>query len=95
MKVEAIGFESLPRETPDNLAYRYLVGFTPQDTAEWWSDFLIKEIAFDKDSAVSHAKRLKDKIKRGMKFVPELDSTRLWRVCIVDITQPDKQFSEK
>jgi hypothetical protein len=95
MKVESIAFESLPRETPGNRAYRYLVGFTPQDTDEWWSDFHIKEIAFDKDSAVSHAKRLQEKLKRGMKFVPELDSTRLWRVCVVDIRQPDKQFSEK
>jgi hypothetical protein len=95
MRVESILFESLPRETPDNLAYRYLVGFTPQDTDEWWSDFLVKEIAFDKDSAVSHAKSLQEKLKRGMKFVPELDSTRLWRVCVVDITQPGKQYGKK
>jgi hypothetical protein len=95
MRVEAIGFERLPAKTPDNLAYHYLVGFAPQDTDEWWSDFLIKEIAFDKDSAVLRAKRLQEKLKSGMKFVPELDSTRLWRVCIVDIKQPNKQFSEK
>jgi len=55
----------------------------------------MKEIAFDKDSAVSHAKRLQEKLKRGMKFLPELDSTRLWQVCIVDINQPDKKFSDE
>ena len=67
------------------LRYNGLFRFTPQDTDEWWSDLLVKEITFDKDSAVSNAKRLRDKLKRGMKFVPELDSTRLWRVCIVDL----------
>lgn len=94
MRVEAIGFEKLPAETPDNMAYRYIVGYRPSDSAQWWSDFVMKEIAFDKDSAVSHAKRLQEKLKRGMKLLPELDSTRLWRVCIVDIRQPDKKFSD-
>ena len=95
MRTEAIGFERLPSETQGSLAYRYIVGYTPLDAAEWWSDFVMKEIAFDKDSAVSHAKRLQEKLKRGMKFLPELDSTRMWRVCVVDIKQPGKQFSEK
>ena len=94
MRVESIGFERLPSETVDNLAYRYIVGYKPSDAAEWWSDFVMKEIAFDKDSAVLHAKRLQEKLKRGMKFLPELDSTRLWQVCIVDIKQPGKKFSE-
>lgn len=95
MKVEAIGFERLPAETPDNLAYRYIVGYKPLDSGQWWVDFVMKEIAFDKDSAVSHAKRLQEKLKSGMKFLPELDSTRMWQVCIVDIKQLGKEFSEK
>jgi hypothetical protein len=94
MRTEAIGFERLPGETPGNLAYRYLVGFAPADAPEWWTDFVVKEIALEKDSAVSHAKRLRDKLKSGMKFLPELDSTRMWRVCIVDIMQQGKRFSE-
>lgn len=95
MRVEAVGFERLPAETPDNRAYRYIVGYRPSDAGQWWSDFVMKEIAFDRDSAVSHAKRLQEKLKRGMKFLPELDSTRLWQVCIVDIMQPDKKFSDE
>lgn len=94
MRVESIGFESLPSKTPDNLAYRYVIGYKPIDSVQWWTDFVIKEIAVDRDSAAAHAKRLQEKLKRGMKFLPELDSTRLWQVCIVDIKQPEKGFSE-
>lgn len=94
MKVEAIGFQRLPTETVHNLAFRYIIGYTPMDAANWWSDFVVKEIVFDKDTAVAHAKRLQEKLKRGTKFLPELDSTRIWRVCIVDINQPGKEFIE-
>ncbi len=95
MKVEAIAFQRLPAQTTGNLAFRYIIGYTPMDAAEWWSDFVMKEIVFDKETAVSHAKRLQEKLKRGTKFLPELDSTRIWRVCIVDIEQPGKHFSEE
>lgn len=94
MKVEAITFQRLPDRTHGNLAFRYVVGYTPMDAAFWWSDFVIKEITLNKDDAVSHAKHLQDRLKRGIRLMPELDSTRLWRVCIVDIFQPGKEFSE-
>lgn len=95
MKIEAIGLEKLPGSTPDDRAYRYIVGYSPVDAGEWWSDFVMKEIAFDKDSAVSVAKRLQERLKRGARLLPELDSTRMWRVCIVDIHQPGKLFSDE
>lgn len=94
MRVESIAFQRLPDRTPDNMALRYVIGYTPMDAEFWWSDFVIKELTPDRETAVSHAKHLQERLKRGTRLIPELDSTRLWRVCIVDIFQPGKEFSE-
>lgn len=95
MRVESIAFQRLPERTPDNMAFRYMVGYTPMDAEFWWSDFVIKEIAFGRETAVTHARHLQERIKHGTKLIPELDSTRMWRVCIADILQPGKGFSEE
>lgn len=94
MKAMSEAIERLPSVTPANMAYRYQIGFAPRNTGEWWSDFHVKEIAIEKHYALSYAKTLQKILDHGVENLPELDAKKGWRVCIVDLKQPNKIFSE-
>lgn len=92
----SIRIDRLPDTRPGSMAYRYLIGFAPADTLEWWSDFWCDEIAIDKHYAEFVAKELQKVLDANDgEIMRELAPRMKWRVCIVDISQPGKRFSEK
>lgn len=94
-KQQTFEIDRFPSLTPGGQAYRYLVGYASADMREWWSDFHVKEMAIEKSFALSVAKNLQEVLDTGMKFLPELDSKKKWRVCIVDLKQQNQLFSDK